>query len=504
MIHLHTYTHYGYYIYPKGYVKPQFMIFVELLKRGDMEAILEGKMLKVIINATVSNGTGNEMETCHIIMDGEKIREILPQSSKYPSDAQVIDAKDMLVLPGAIDPHVHFNTPGYTEREDFEMGTKSAAAGGVTTVIDMPDTSIPCVTDKKNLDAKLSVIEKMAVVDFALWGGVSGNIYREGNWQRSMRDLKQAGVVGFKSYLISGMAGFAHLLPLDLIEVMRFAKELGSIVGLHAEDRELVVSLQALMQTSGRRDPMAYYEARKDPAEENGARFGVAIARETGTSLHIVHVGSAGAGLAIAEAKKDGFDITGETCAHYLEFNCDDLEKFGSVLKTAPVVKTKKDNAKLWEFIGDGTLDFFASDHAPCSKADKETGSIWTDYGGISGTEVLLPYAFSEGYAKGRLTLAKLVEVTSKNAAKRFHLYPRKGEIAAGSDADLVLIDPKKKWKVKGEKFESKGKLTPFEGMEFTGKVVRTIVRGQTVYEDGKGVVAKAGYGKWIRVGTLF
>ena len=461
-------------------------------------------MLKAIINATVSKGRENEAEGCHIIMDGEKIREILPQSSKYPSDAEIIDAKGMLVLPGAIDPHVHFNTPGFTEREDFETGTKSAAAGGVTTVIDMPDTSIPSVTDKKGLDAKLSVIEKMAVVDFALWGGVSGGAYRAGTWQKAMRDVRTAGVVGFKCYLISGMAEFTHLMPLDLIEVMRFAKEIGVLVGLHAEDRELVVSRQAQMQTAGRRDPLAYYEARKDPAEENGVRQAMAIARETNAKIHIVHVASGGAAAAIAEAKKDGFDVTGETCAHYLEFNCDDFGRFGSILKTAPVVKTKKDNELLWEALKLGVLDFFASDHAPCPKKDKETGSIWTDYGGISGTELLLPYAFSEGYAKGKISLARLAEVTSKNAAKRFGLYPRKGEIAAGSDADIVLIDPKKKWKVKGERFESKGKLTPFEDKELTGKVVRTIVRGQTVYEEGKGIVAAAGTGQWIRVGTLF
>ncbi len=458
----------------------------------------------VITNAQIASGTENDTKKCHILIDGERINEILPASQKIPAGEVVIEADGLLVLPGAIDPHVHFDTPGFTEREDFETGTKSAAAGGVTTVIDMPDTSVPPVTDKKNLDAKLSVVEKMAVVDFALWGGVSGNAYRAGGWQKAMRDLRQAGVVGFKCYLISGMAEFMHLMPLDLIEVMREAKEIGALVGLHSEDRELIVGRQAQMLAGGRRDPVAYYEARKDPAEENGARFGVAIARETGASLHIVHVGSGAASQVISEARKDGVDVTAETCAHYLAFSNEDFGRLGSVLKTAPVVKTRQDNEKLWEGLRAGTIDFLASDHAPCQKREKETGSIWTDYGGISGTEMLLPFAFSEGYAKGKLTLARLVEVTSKNAAKRFGLHPRKGGIAAGCDADLVFIDPKKKWKVSGEKFESKGKLTPFEGMEFTGKVVRTMVRGQTVYEEGKGIVAAPGSGKWIRVGALF
>ena len=458
----------------------------------------------VVSNATISTGKDNETRRCHIVIDGEKIREILPAPAQLPENTQSIDAKDMIVLPGAIDPHVHFNTPGYTEREDFECGSKSAAAGGVTTVIDMPDTSIPPVTEKKNLETKLAVIEKMAVVDFALWGGVSGNAYRAGTWQKAMRDIKAAGVVGFKCYLISGMAEFMHLMPLDLIEVMRQARELGVLVGLHAEDREMVVSRQALMQTGGRRDPLAYYEARKDPAEENGVKQAIALARETGALLHIVHVASGGAAQAIAEAKKDGVNITAETCAHYLQFSYEDFDRLGSVLKTAPVVKTKADSARLWDALCDGTMDFTASDHAPCPKKDKETGSIWTDYGGVSGTQILFPFAFSEGYMKGRLPLARLIEITSANAAKRFGLYPRKGALAVGSDADLVFVDPKKKWKVRGDELESKGKLTPFEGYEFAGSVIRTMVRGQTVYNEGKGSVGKAGFGRWIRPGTMF
>jgi len=466
--------------------------------------IKKRNLMIVIANATISTGRENETQLCHIVIEGEKIREILPASAQIPANAQLFDAKDKIVLPGAIDPHVHFNTPGYTEREDFESGTRSAAAGGVTTVIDMPDTSIPPVTEKRNLDNKLSVIEKMAVTDYALWGGVSGNVYHSGTWQKAMRDVKAAGVVGFKCYLISGMKEFTHLMPLDLIEVMRYARELGALVGIHAEDRAMVVSRQALAQTAGKRDAIAYYEARKDPAEEEGVKEAIAIANETQAALHIVHVASGSAATAIAKAKQDQLNITAETCAHYLNFSNEDFGRLGSVLKTAPVVKTKADGEKLWNDLRDGAIDFLASDHAPCPKPDKQTGSIWTDYSGISGTELLLPFAFSEGYKKERLTLARLVEVTSKNAAKRFQLYPRKGTLAPGSDADIVFVDPKGKWKVIGEKLESKGKATPFEGYEFTGKIVRTMVRGQTVYLDGSGIVGKAGFGRWIRPGTMF
>jgi allantoinase len=455
--------------------------------------------MSVVANATISTGNGNETRLVHILIDGEAIREIMSATDPIPHHEDVIDASGLLVLPGAIDPHVHFNTPGYTSHEDFICGSMSAAAGGVTCVIDMPDTSVPPVTDRGSLNVKLKVVSEMAVVDFGLWGGVSGNTMRGNTWRSNMRALKHEGIVGIKCYLLSGMHTFQHLMPLELTEVMQRASEIGIIVGLHAEDRDRVQKLSASLMTEGRRDAKAYYEARRDPAESDGMKQGAAIAQETKCSLHIVHVGSAAGVDIVSEVRKRGVDITMETCAHYLAFSHEDLEQLGAVLKTSPVVKTKEDSAKLWQHLSAGNIDFLASDHAPCTSAEKETGSIWTDYTGISGTELLLPYAFSEGYVKGRSDLSRLIEITSTAAAKRFGFYPRKGAMLLGSDADLVFIDANRKWTVRGEDFKSKGKLTPFEGSEFTGKVVRTMCRGTTVFEDGKGIVAQPGFGQFIR-----
>ncbi|HPQ81066.1 MAG TPA: allantoinase AllB [bacterium] len=456
----------------------------------------------VITNATIPEGVENDTRKVHLVIDGEAIRDILPAESRPPRDGHRIDASDLLVLPGAIDPHVHFDTPGYTHREDFTCGSMSAAAGGVTTVIDMPDTSIPPVTDRASLMAKLKAVGDMAVIDFALWGGMSGNELRSAGWRAHLRAMKLEGVVGIKCYLLSGMRSFEHLLPLELVEVMRRAQELGMVVGLHAEDRDLVTRRTAGIQTTGRQDANAYYEARCEPAEHDGVRQGAAVATETGCSLHVVHVGSARAAQAAIEARRAGADITLETCPHFLAFSHEDLAERGSILKTAPVLKTKDDCAGLWKMLADGGIDFVASDHAPCPPGEKETGSIWTDYNGISGTETLFPYIFSEGYVKGRITLARLVDVTSSAAAKRYGLYPRKGSIAVDTDADLVFVDPERKWKVEGARFGSKGKLTPFDGARFTGRVVRTMCRGIVVYEEGKGVVAQPGFGRFIRRGA--
>ena len=456
----------------------------------------------VIANATIPAGRENETRSVHIVIDGEAIRDILPSTARIPKSGQRIDASGLLVLPGAVDPHVHFDTPGYTDREDFTRASMSAAAGGVTTVIDMPDTSIPPVTDRASLMAKLKVINEMSVIDFALWGGMSGNELRASSWRAHLRGLKLEGVVGIKCYLLSGMRSFEHLLPLELVEVMRRSQELGIVVGLHAEDRDIVMGRTAGLQTLGRQDAKAYYESRMDPAELEGVRQGLAIATETKCSLHIVHVGSAKAAEAAIEARHAGLDVTVETCPHFLAFSHEDLARMGSVVKTAPVVKTREDSARLWQLLSEGGIDFVASDHAPCPAREKETGSIWTDYNGISGAETLFPYLFSEGYRAGKLTLSRLVEVTSAAAARRYGLYPRKGAIAADTDADLVFVDPDRRWTVKGADFQSKGKLTPFEGREFTGKVVRTMCRGAIVYEESRGVLAQPGFGRFLRRGA--
>lgn len=455
--------------------------------------------MTVIANAKISDGRDNGTRLVHILIEGEAIRDVLPADRAIPAHEEVVDASGLLILPGAIDPHVHFNTPGYTDHEDFTHGSMSAAAGGVTCVIDMPDTSIPPVTDRQSLNAKLKAIGEMSVIDFGLWGGVSGKSFKVGSWRSNMRALKLEGVAGIKCYLLSGMQTFPHLMPLELMEVMRRARELGIVVGLHAEDRERVQKLTASFMTEGRRGPDAYYEARRDPAEADGMKQGATIAQEAACSLHIVHVGSGSGADHVRDLRKKGADITMETCAHYLAFSNEDLIERGSLFKTSPVIKTREDSKKLWTNLAEGAIDFLASDHAPCTPEEKNTGSIWTDYAGISGTELMFPYALSEGYSAGRLTLARLVEVISGSAARRYGIHPRKGAIAPGSDADLVFVDEKRKWKVKGKDFNSKGKFTPFEGVEFTGKVVRTICRGQTVYEEGKGIVAKPGYGQFIR-----
>jgi dihydroorotase-like cyclic amidohydrolase len=240
--------------------------------------------------------------------------------------------------------------------------------------------------------------------------------------------------------------------------------------------------------------PRDYYRSRPETAEMLAALTLAQLAAETGVDLHVVHVATADAARHLAS-----HGATAETGPHYLAFSLEDFCRIGAPLKVTPPVKRAGNREALWALLADGTLSFVASDHAPCQAEEKATGSIWTDYSGIPGTGTLLPLLYSEGYRKGRLSLRRLVEVTSTAAARRYGLDDRKGAIAVGHDADLVLIDPEAQWTVRGAAFLSRGKVTPFEGVTLQGRVTKTIVRGRVVYDVRDGIADVAGYGKWLR-----
>ena len=453
----------------------------------------------VIKDGLISTGNLNETKQVSIYIENEKITKIEENNDSIPDDADVVDASGLLVLPGGIDPHVHFDTPGYESREDFEHGTMAAAAGGVTTIIDMPDTSIPSVTNVENLEKKLGVIRDQAAVDFALWGGVSHNSMIDEYWHDSMAELWEEGVVGFKIYLISGMDTFKELSIIEMGQAMQHATKLGALIGLHAEEKDIVRTRTEELQKQKKNTLQDYYFSRSDPVEKQGVSIGIQLARQTKCPLHIVHVGSASAAEVIARAKAMKVDLTAETCPHFLHFTHNDFDKLGSLIKTAPVVKTTMDRDGLWVALEDGTLDFVATDHAPCPLEGKQTGSCWSDYNGLPGVETRMPYLFSLGYMKKRLTLARFIEISSANAAKRFGIYPRKGAIQVGSDADLTLIDPSEIWTIKGDELHSKAKWTPFDGLSINGKILKTILRGKIIFDSEEGLVGPKGFGQWVK-----
>ena len=387
---------------------------------------------------------------------------------------EVLDAKGLLILPGGIDAHVHFNTPGYTHREDFYHGSMAAIAGGITTVIDMPCTSVPPVTNKANLLKKLENIQGKSFVDFAFYGGVSLQAFEEG-FPKFMEELAPY-VCGFKTYFISGMETFERLDPFRFEMVLKKAGEIKRPVLLHAEDYEYVMGATEFAKENS--NYSAYYHSRPEMAEILAVQRACKLAEGKNVQLHIVHVGTSEAVKIIR-----GYDnVTCETCPHYLEFTWENLDRIGPPLKTTPPVKSPGNKEILWDYLKDGWINYVASDHAPAPEEEKFTGSVWTDYSGIPGVQTLLPYIYTYGYKRGRISLKRLVQVLSENPAKRFGLFSKKGSIEKGKDADLILIDPEKEWILKEDNFYSRGKITPFMGYRFTGEIKFVLLRGNIVY----------------------
>ena len=439
----------------------------------------------VIRNGLVALKGEDELKKISIIIEDGKIKEL---TDTIPPDDDIIDAEGFHVLPGGIDAHVHFNTPGFEIREDFYHGSCFAASGGITTVIDMPCTSLPPVTSLANLKSKLEVVKQQSVVDYAFYGGVNGIDFKD--IRKKLQELAPY-VCGFKCYLKSGMESFGSVSYNQLEEVLIISKELKLPVLLHAEDKAFIAEAEAREQKKGA-DAANYYRSRPALAEIIAVTKAVKLAKKTGGDLHIVHISTSDGALA---AQRNGASV--ETCPHYLAFSLVDFGRQGSILKVAPTLKLGK-REKLWKLVREGKISFVTSDHAASRIEDKSTGSIWTDYSGIAGSGTLLPYMYSEGYKKKRISLRKLVELLCEKPAERFGLSDRKGEIAVGMDADFVIIDPNGEMKVRGADFLSKGKITPFEGKIFEGKILKTIRQGEIIYDSEQGITAKAGSGKFL------
>ncbi len=447
---------------------------------------------------------GNDVRAAELLVDDGKIVAIEPTASPLASDDEErVDLGGALVLPGVIDGHVHFDDPGFTHREDFETGTRAAAAGGVSCVVDMPCTSLPPITSAANLHNKLGIISPKAHVDFMLWGGVCDNSMAEPDWRQDLAELAAEGVGSIKVYMLSGMDTFRDLGADQIREVLTETEKLGVPVGVHAEDRDLVHELTDWLQNHGGNEPADYAASRPAEAELQAVKTMRDLCRETGARVHIVHVGTGRAVDVISEARAEGLPMSGETCPHFLEFTGEDLNELGAVLKTAPVVKTRHDLERLWEGIVSGELDYVATDHAAGQwPEEKKTGNIWTDYGGVPGVELMLPYLYSEGVKKERITLERLVEITSAAPARFFGIDQRKGRLARGFDADFVVFDKDESWQVRAKDLHNMNRYTPHDGQTLTGRVRSLYLRGERVFHRdrfGQESFAEPGTGQWVR-----
>lgn len=438
----------------------------------------------IIKNARIPQG--DDTILTNILVKDEKIAGFVDRIDGIEAK-EIIDAGGHLTLPGCIDSHTHFMYQGFPHRENFLTGSAAAARGGITTVVDMPCCSVPSVRSVEQLKLKLELVQPQALVDYAFWGGITGEDVRN-NWLHNVQEQADYGVVAFKVYMTPSVPTYPRVTDPEMYEAFVAVAETGLPIGIHAENFAMCDYFVKKFQKLGRMDGPAWAEARMELAEKVAIELGISFAEDTGARLHIVHMSTGIGAKLVGEAKKRGLNVTSETCPHYLTLNYQEaMTKYGPLAKIAPPLRTKKDNEELWEGINNGSVDFIATDHAPYeieSEKLKKGMNIWTAFPGIPGVETMVPIIVSEGYNKGRISLSKLVDILSTNAAKHYGLYPKKGAMFIGSDADFTIIDLDKRWTIDPKTQASMCGYTPFEGMELKGKVVKTIVRGHLVYED--------------------
>ncbi len=399
-----------------------------------------------------------------------------------------IDARGLHIFPGVIDAHVHFNEPGRTHWEGFATGTKALAAGGTTTCFEMPLNAHPPTLDATSFDLKLAAAQASSLVDFALWGGlVPGNISK-------MEKLAERGVIGFKAFMSnSGIDDFLAVDDLTLYEGMAQAAKLGRIVAVHAENDSITSNLARRAIEQGRTGTRDYLASRPVIAELEAIERAILMASETGCSLHIVHV-SCGRGVRlVAAARARGVDVSCETCPHYLVLHEDDMEALGAVAKCAPPLRSQEEREELWQEVLLGNVRMIASDHSPAPADMKMDTSFFRVWGGISGCQSLLSLLLTDGYEHRSLALPMITSMTAEYVARRFGLFPYKGCLALGADADMVLVNLQDCNELRATDLFYRHQQSPYVGKLLRGRIVTTLMRGKTIFHEGTFVSAPFG-----------
>lgn len=452
--------------------------------------------LRITGGRVVTEGGTAELD---ITVDGGRISG-LHAPGTAPAASRVIDAGGQWVLPGAIDAHTHFTACGPDRAEEVFAGTCGAAAGGVTTVIEMPH-GLPPAVDLPSFEAKRRLCAANAVVDFALWAGLTGGNAAE------IAALAEAGAVAFKGFLCSprldGAAPDETALPAlgdgDLLDAMQAVRAAGSLIGVHSENQDILLAARQRLMAEGRMDMRAHAEAGPELAEVEAVSRLALFARETGVATHVVHLSSPRAAEVLRAARQAGTDITSETCAHYLLLSEDDLVRIGNVARCGPPLRAAPLPERLWAHLLAQDIDILASDHCPYPAADKASGlSVWEAGMGLTGVETNVPLLMGEGVLSRGLPLEHFAQLTATAPARRFGLDARKGAIRVGLDADLTLWDPQGQTVVRGAEFRGRAKFSAFEGWTTRGRLLRTLVRGIEVFAEGRDLGA-AGQGRFQR-----
>ncbi len=409
-----------------------------------------------------------------------------------PKSAEVIDADGKILMPGLIDGHAHLDDPAMDDHEDFTTGTRAAAAGGITTVIDMPLSSQ--VDNPQLVDKKIVRGNNMAIVDFSLYGGMmtANNI-------RAIPEMIEKGIAAFKAFTCEPFIANSGVITKALSEV----SEYGGHLTIHSEDSGILEEFSKDFETEWDA-PISHALSRPPLAEQLAIRQNIAIAGQTGGHLHIAHITTKDGVREVERGRLNGTLVTTEVCPHHLMFHRDEMNTLGPKSKMNPPLRSKEDRAALWSALLRGAIDIVVSDHAPSPIEKKTIGidDIREAWSGVDGVQMILRVLLSEGINKGRLSFTRLLNVTCRNPARIFGLYPKKGVIQVGSDADLVIVDPTLEEKITPEMMFSKSGWTLYDGLTMKGAPIMTFVRGQQVFK-GDRLLVKAGHGKFQPMGRV-
>jgi allantoinase len=392
---------------------------------------------------------------------------------------QEIDASGLTVLAGAVDPHVHFNEPGFrSDWEGWETGSAAAAVGGITTVVEMPLNASPPTVDVAAFDAKHDVARRLSCVDFALWGGViPGNL-------EQLQPLAERGVIGFKAFMsASGVEDFPASDDLTLYEAMRRIAPLELPLAVHAESDNITSVLAARARADGRKGVRDYLESRPAVAEAEAIARVIELAANAACPLHIVHVSTARGVRLVSAARAAGVNVTCEVTPHHLILTDEDAETLGAIAKCAPPLRPRAETEVLWDLLADGEVAFVGSDHSPSAPELKRGDDAFGVWGGISGMQSMLELMLTEG--DGRVDADRLADTLAGAAARRLRLRG-KGSLSVGAHADVALVDFGRPRQLVAAELRYRHRQSPFVGRELTARVRWTILRGEPVYRDGR------------------
>jgi len=393
-----------------------------------------------------------------------------------PPAKETLDATGLHILPGAIDVHVHFRDPGYPQKEDFTSGTAAAAFGGVTTVFDLPNT-LPTINNAQALADKHAIASAKAYVDYGLYAVLGEDSIEH------VPALIDGGVIGFKLYMGNTFGRIPSPSTGAMLEAFEVVAPTGKRVSLHAETNSIMERREARLRATGRTEAIAHLDARPAVVAVEAVARAAILAEWTGARIHVLHISSAAELKPLADAKARGVDITGETCPHYLLLDETDYARVGGVVRVNPPVREQPNQQPLWDALMDGTIDIIATDHAPHALEEKTRPDIWTVDCGFAGVETQMPLMLTE-IAKGRATLQDYVRWSAEQPAKIWGLYPRKGTLTPGSDADIAIVDLNRAWTIDDAATQSTAKISPWHGRAASALPIHTIVRGRFVMKD--------------------